>query len=58
MNVFRHHHISVNEEVIAAADALQTFEKDISERGVRKIRMPLITTESQKVRLARVMIAL
>jgi hypothetical protein len=52
MNVFRHHHVSVDRQIETAAHVLKTVNKDLEQIDRRKVWPALVTTKSYKVGLA------
>jgi actin-like ATPase involved in cell morphogenesis len=52
VNVLGHEDVSVEEELVAAAEGLESFEEDGSGSVVVEIGEPVITTEGEEVEMS------
>jgi hypothetical protein len=49
MDVFRHHHVTVNAQAIGLANSFERLDESFTGMSVLKIGAAMVTTERQKV---------
>jgi len=57
VDVFGHDDVSEDDEVVAAADLFQSFQKQIAMVSAAQQRTPLITTASDEVQVVGALVA-
>jgi hypothetical protein len=55
MHVFRHNDVSQHDQAVTPPHTLQTFEEQVAASARQKQGLPVITTECQKMQIARSM---